>query len=251
MHGTLAMAAVHERYFDMTSTHRRSLRESYHLSQFTTLFNQQLSQPIKEEDKDPLWAAAGAAAILTFSAPNASSPDEAWPLGAFDSSDLGWLRLGFGKMKLWHLVNPLRPESVYRIISESFAKLHQSVPTRGADGVSIELAQLCGLDDSSTIENNPFFTAAHGLSQLLEVPKGRVSLGSAMKVWSHMDNRFLALLEMKDPAALLLLCLWYSRASETRWWISIRAKHELPAICTYLKRYHGNNIVIQDLIPSL
>ncbi|UKZ69576.1 uncharacterized protein TrAtP1_010582 [Trichoderma atroviride] len=251
MHGTLAMAAVHERFFETTPTHRRSLRESYHASQFTTLFSKQLSQPIREEHKDPLWAAAGAVAILTFSALNASSPDEAWPLGAPDSSDLGWLRLGVGKMKLWHLVNPLRPESVYRIISESFAQLHQSVPTRGTNGVSVELVQLCGLDESSTQENNPFFTAAHGLSQLLEVPKGRVSLDNAMKVWSHMDNRFVVLLEMKDPVALLLLCLWYTKASESRWWISIRAKHELPAICSYLEIYHKDNSVIQALIPSL
>ncbi|UKZ94595.1 uncharacterized protein TrAFT101_009456 [Trichoderma asperellum] len=80
MHGTLAVAAVHERYFEMTPTHRRSLRESYHASQFTTLFSKRLSQPIREEHKDPLWAAAGAVAILTFSALTASSPDEAWPL---------------------------------------------------------------------------------------------------------------------------------------------------------------------------
>lgn len=195
MHGTLAVAAVHERYFEMTPTHRRSLGESYHASQFTTLFSKRLSQPIREEHKDPLWAAAGAVAILTFSALTASSPDEAWPLGASDSSDLDWLRLGAGKMKLWHLVNPLRPESVYRVISESFAKLHKPVPTRGINGVSVELVQLCGLDESSTRENNPFFTVAHGLSQLLEAPKGRVSLDSPMKVWSFMNNRFVVLLE--------------------------------------------------------
>lgn len=251
MHGTLAVAAVHERYFEMTPTHRRSLRESYHASQFTTLFRKRLSQPIREEHKDPLWAAAGAVAILTFSSPTASSPDDAWPLGVPDSSDLDWLRLGVGKMKLWHLVNPLRPESVYRVISESYAKLHQSVPTRGIDGVSVELVQLCGLDESSTRENNPFFTVAHGLSQLLEAPKGRVSLDSAMKVWSFMNNGFVVLLEMKDPVALLLLCLWYTRASESRWWISIRAEYELPAIRAYLERHHGDNSVIQALLPSL
>ncbi|KAL9471994.1 hypothetical protein ACSS6W_009935 [Trichoderma asperelloides] len=220
MHGTLAVAAVHERYFEMTPTHRRSLRESYHASQFTTLFRKRLSQPIREEHKDPLWAAAGAVAILTFSSPTASSPDDAWPLGVPDSSDLDWLRLGV-------------------------------VPTRGIDGVSVELVQLCGLDESSTRENNPFFTVAHGLSQLLEAPKGRVSLDSAMKVWSFMNNGFVVLLEMKDPVALLLLCLWYTRASESRWWISIRAEYELPAIRAYLERHHGDNSVIQALLPSL
>jgi hypothetical protein len=251
MHGTLAVAAAHERYFEKTPTHRRSLRESYHASQLTTLFGKRLSQPIREEHKDPLWAAAGAVAILTFSTLTASSPSEAWPLGAPDSSDLDWLHLGVGKMKLWHLVNPLRPESVYRGISESFAKMHQSMPTRGIDGVSEELVQLCGLDESSTRENNPFFTFSHGLSQLLEAPKGMVSLDNAMRVWSFTNARFVTLLEIKDPVALLLICLWYSRVSEDRWWISIRAKYEVPAICTYLERYHGDNSAIQALTPSL
>lgn len=251
MHGTLAVAAVHERYFEMTPTYRPSLRESYHASQFTTLFSKRLSQPIREEHKDPLWAAAGAVAILTFSALTATSPIEAWPLGAPDASDLDWLRLGVGKMKLWQLLNPLRPQSVHRIIFESLAKLHQSVPTRGTNGVSVELVQLCGLDESSTAENNPFFTVAHCLSQLLEAPKGRVSLDSVMNVWGFMNYRFVALLEMKDPVALLLLYLWYTRARESRWWISIRAKYELPAICTYLETYHRDNSVIQALISSL
>ncbi|KAL6885725.1 hypothetical protein GGI43DRAFT_432401 [Trichoderma evansii] len=251
MHGTLAVAAVHERYFEMAPTYRRSLRESYHVSQFITLFSKRLSQPIREEHKDTLWAAAGTVAILTFSAFTASSPDEAWPLGAPDASDLDWLRLGVGKMKLWQLLNPLRPESVHRIIFESIVKLYESVPTRGTNGVLVELVQLCGLDQSSTPENNPFFTVAHGLSQLLEAPKGRVSLDSIMKVWNLMNNRFVVLLEMKDPAALLLLYLWYTRARESGWWISIRAKYEIPAIRTYLETYHGDNSVLQALIQSL
>src|SRR6201992_1574404 len=109
MHGTLAVAAVHDRYLGVTSAHPRSFRESYHWSQCTILFNKWLSQSIKEEHKDPLWATAGTLAILTFSSINACFPEESWPLSAPDSSDLEWLRLGTGKMALWHLVNPLRP----------------------------------------------------------------------------------------------------------------------------------------------
>lgn len=56
---------------------------------------------------------------------------------------------------------------------------------------------------------------------------------------------------MKNPVALLLLYLWYTRASESRWWIRIRAEYELPAIRTYLERYHGDNSVIQALLPSI
>lgn len=249
MHGTLAVTAVHDRYLGLMPTHRRSLRESYHWSQCTILFNKWLSQPIKEEHKDPLWAAAGTIAILTFSSINTCFPEEAWPLGAPDSSDLEWLRLGTGKMTLWPLVNPLRPESVFRIMFENFAHMHQPLPAQGTDGVSVELLQLCGLDESSTQESNPYFMVVHGISQLLEAPKGVASQGIVMMVSRHMHNEFGAYLEKKDPVALLLLCLWYTRARESIWWIDLRARYELPAICTFLERYHKENRVIQALLP--
>ena len=251
MHGTLAVTAVHDRYLGVTPTHHRSLRESHHWSECTTLFNKWLSQqPIKEEHKDPLWAAAGTLGILTFSSVNICVPEEAWPLGPSDSSDLEWLRLGTGKMTLWHLVNPLRPESVFRIMSKTFTHMHRPLPSKGTDGVLVELVQLCGLDESSTQENNPYFMFAHSLSWLLEVPKGDVvSEDRVMAVLSRMHNEFGACLEKKDPVALLLLCLWYNRARQSKWWIDFRAKYEIPAIYIYLQRYHKDNGAIQALIP--
>jgi hypothetical protein len=250
MHGTLAVTAVHDRYLGLTPTNRRSVRETYHWSQCTILFNKWLSQgPIKEENKDPLWAAAGSLGILTFSSMNPGTLEETWPLGPPDSSDLEWLRIGTGKMALWQLVDPMRPGSVFRTMSATFASLHQPPPAQGTEGVSVDLAQLCGLDESSTGENNPYFAVAHGLSLLLEMPKGEVGLGAVLMVSRHMHNEFTSRLEKKDPIALLLLCLWYTRARESKWWIDLRARYELPAICTYLQRYHGDNSAIQALIP--
>ncbi|OKL56987.1 hypothetical protein UA08_07955 [Talaromyces atroroseus] len=249
MHGSLAAAAVHDRYLGVTPAPRRSLRESYHWFQCTILFNKRLSQHIKEEDKDPLWATAGSIGILTFSSINACLPDHAWPLGAPDPSDLDWLRLGAGKMSLWYLLDPLRPGSVFRSMSETLQQMHQPLPEKGLDSVLAELVHVCGLSESSSRENNPYFTVAHGLSRLLEKPRGEASQNSALGVASKMHNDFRMCLEKKDPIALLLLCLWYTRARETRWWIDFRARYEIPAICTYLQRYHKDNSAIQALIP--
>jgi hypothetical protein len=249
IHGTLAVTAVHDRYLGLTLTHRRSLRESYHWSQCTILFNKWLCHPIRDEYKDPLWATAGTLGVLAFSSINACSPEEAWPLGALDSSDLEWLRLGSGKMTLWDVVDPLRPGSVFRVMSETFAHMRGPVPAKGTDGVSVELVQLCELDESSTRENNPYFTVVHGLSRLLEVPKDEASLGRVMMVSRHMHHEFGICLEKKDPVALLLLCLWYTRARESKWWIDLRARYEIPAICAYLQRHFSDNSAIQALIP--
>ncbi|KAH8660236.1 hypothetical protein BX600DRAFT_523050 [Xylariales sp. PMI_506] len=249
LHGTLAVTAVHDRYLGLTATHRRTWRESYHWSQCTTQFNKWLSQPIKEEHKDPLWASAGTLAILTFSSLSTRLPEEAWPLGPSDPSDLEWLRLGAGKIALWHMVNPMRPESAFRIMSETFAWMPQPLPAKGARGVSVELATLCRLDNWSTTENNPYFAVAHALSQLLCVPEGEISQAKVMLVSRQMKKGFGVCLEEKDPVALLLLCLWYTRARESIWWIDLRARFEIPAICTYLQRYHGDNSAVRALIP--
>ncbi|KAL2869114.1 uncharacterized protein BJX67DRAFT_32626 [Aspergillus lucknowensis] len=248
MHGTLAVAAAHDRCLHATP-HRRTLRETYHFSRCTTLFNRWLNDSIAEEHKDPLWATAGTLSILTFTSINTCSPVQTWPLGPPDSSDLEWLRLGVGKMTLWHLVNPLRPESAFRTIYDDPVRVHQHLPRKGCAGVSVELAHLCGLTESSTQETNPYFTVAHHISRLLHLPKGKATADAIMMVTAHMHGRFATFLKNKDPVALLLLALWYTRACESKWWIEIRARYELVAICTYLLRYHADNSAIRALVP--
>ncbi|OAQ96931.1 hypothetical protein LLEC1_04238 [Akanthomyces lecanii] len=113
MHGLLAVAAVHDRHLGLVPCSRRTLRELHHWSRCTILFAEMLSCTIKEEFKDPCWATAATLGILTFASTDvdAAGKKQPWPLGAADSSDLEWLRLGAGKMRLWQLLNPLRPQS--------------------------------------------------------------------------------------------------------------------------------------------
>ncbi|KAJ6020958.1 hypothetical protein N7540_006462 [Penicillium herquei] len=248
LHGTLAVAAVHDRYLTLSPT-RRSLRESYHWSQCTTLFKTWLSQQIKEEHKDPIWTTTGTLSILAFASINAVSTNDAWPLGSPDCSDLEWLRLGSGKMSLWNLVDPLRPESAFRVMIETMIRMRKPLPSRGTEGASKDLVELCELDETSTQENNVYFTVVHSLSRFLIIPQENVSLGDALMVSNYMHSKFGDRLREKDPIALLLLCLWYAKARRVRWWIDFRARFELPAICDYLRLYHGGNIPVQSLIP--
>jgi len=248
MHGILAMAAVHDRYLAVQSTRHRSMREVYHSSRCVILFSKWLSQPIEEEDKDAIWATAVTLAILTFSCIDVSSFEQAWPLKRPDPSDLQWLRLKASDKAIWQLANPMRPSSVFRKVPDTFSQIPEKLPIGGIDGVSVELAKLCGLDGSSTPENNTYFGFVHSLSRLLEVPKGEASLGKTFMVVSVISDELRACLEEKDPVALFLLYLWYSRALEIRWWIDIRARYELPAIRKYLQLHHKDIGIIQALL---
>ncbi|OAA55290.1 hypothetical protein SPI_08385 [Niveomyces insectorum RCEF 264] len=249
MHGSLAVAAVHDRYLGQAPTQRCLWKESFHAARCTTLFRQWLSAPIKEEHKDLIWAVAGTLSILAFSSTTARCPEEAWPLGAPDPSDLEWLRLAAGKMTLWELVNPLRPGSVFRAMFEQLSNIIAHVPARGVDGLPDDLALLCGIHEASTHDANPYFTVAHSLSRILTLPQKDDTLGKVLRVSHHMRNEFEHRLWNKDPVALLLLCLWYTKARHIRWWIHFRARYEIPAICIYLQRYHKDNRTIQRLIP--
>ncbi|CAK7236552.1 hypothetical protein SCUCBS95973_009645 [Sporothrix curviconia] len=260
MHGTLAVTAVHARYLatmkaadnddpvEAESFAPISVRESFHISRCTSLFNHWLSQPLTEENKDPLWSAAGSLSILTFSSVTTTRPGQAWPLGPPDpAADLEWLRLGAGKMTLWAMVNPTRQSSVFRPVFEVMSELRATFMNSTAPLLP-EMAIICGIDETSTPETNPYFSVAQSLSRLLPLPLTEATLGAVLMVANKMHGPFEQLLHQRDPVALLLLSLWYAKARKCKWWIEFRARHEIPAIYQYLKRNHPAHGVIYSLL---
>src|SRR6478609_11679003 len=104
MHASLAVALTYDRYLNTSSSSPRSLEECYHWSQSTALFNKKLREPVKTQDKDPIWGTAAALAVLTFSSPDAYRPEDSWPLIPSTTNDLEWVQMINGKMSLWQMV---------------------------------------------------------------------------------------------------------------------------------------------------
>jgi len=250
MHASLAVSLAYDRYLNNPLDHRRTLEECYHWHQSTALFNRRLIEPIEAKDKDPIWGTAAALAMLTFSTPNSYSPEESWPLKPSEPSDLEWLRMSKGKMSLWDIANPLRPDSIFRVMAPTYAQMHSPLPEKGIDGISSGLAMACHLLDSSTAENNPYFHAAHAVSQIQDLPDSQVTIGQTELFTRSINGRFNFLLQEKDPVALLLLYLWYCKAGRGVWFIETRARVECPSICLYLRLYHGESKAIHALLPK-
>lgn len=249
MHGMLALAAVHDRYLGISVEKHRSFRELNHWSQCTVLFAEMLTGVIREETKDPCWATASTLGILTFSSTDAGiSGKRAWPLGPEDASDLQWIRLGTGKMKLWQMLNPLRPQSAFKPMAHILAQISAPLPESGAEGISPDVAKFCGIDEFSTPENNAYFNIAHGLAHLLKVQDPHETYGSALRVSGHMSGDFEVLLRTRDPVALVLLCIWYEKARRAKWWIEMRAQFEHAAIREYLQQHHSEHAATQKLL---
>ncbi|KAJ5769017.1 hypothetical protein N7520_003576 [Penicillium odoratum] len=250
MHASLAVAYTYDRYLNGSPGCRRSIEECYHWSQSTTLLNKRLGEPIKENDKDPIWGTAAALAVLTFSSPDACTAEDSWPLISSATFDLDWLRMSRGKMALWHVVNPLRQESIFSIMAGTYADMHSPLPERGTDGILKPLTGICLLDDSSTAKNNPYFNAAHGLSHILNTPDSKITTGQTQLFTGSIHGEFEILLRKRDPVALLLLYLWYRKACRSIWWIELRARVECPSICAYLRLCHKGNVAVQAFLPD-
>jgi hypothetical protein len=249
MHASLAVALTYDRHLNGSLGHHRTVEECYHWSQSTTLLHKRLREPIETKDKDPIWGTAAALAMLIFSSPDAHTPEQAWPLKSSDS-DLDWLHMSKGKMSLWDMVNPLRPESLFSVLAATYAQMSSPLPEQGKDGIPTALAAVCDLEDSSTVRTNPYLHAAHAAALILDLPDSEVTIGLTELFTRSIHGPFKDLLWKKDPVALLLLYLWYRKAGRSIWWIELRARVECPSICLYLQLCHRENGIVHAFLPG-
>lgn len=248
MHASLAVALAYDQCLadHHYPGHRPDLH--YHWSQSLFLFSESLNHPVATMNKDALWGTAAALAVLTFAFPDASAPEESWPLHPSTRADLQWLDMSQGKMTLWDIAKPLRPESIFSVMIDTYALMNSSMPSKGLAGMPKSLATICCLTTESASETSPYFIPAHALSQILVLPDCEVELGYTERFTKSIHGLFKDLLERKDPTALLLLFLWYKKSSHNIWWIRSRANVECPAILTYLKKHHRHH---NDVLTSL
>ena len=254
MHGILAVVSAHDRYLSIERLQRRSIRESYHSYQCASLFGNWLSSSIQEKHKDAVWATAVLLSVLSFSSIDGACEGKIWPLGSNDTSALDWLRLKSNDQALWKIADPMRRESVFRRDMAGILrkKVDEELSTPSIADMPDEVLDLCGLEPSSVQQSDRHFWTASAICWLSKLPKhSPSSVYSMFNLLRHNVRDLQISLEQKDPAALLLLYLWYNRAHTCKWWIELRASYEAPAIMEYLKRYHADNKALQKCILTL
>ncbi|KAE8140521.1 hypothetical protein BDV38DRAFT_269085 [Aspergillus pseudotamarii] len=237
MHVILAIAAMHNRLRDTPAPRGPSTFESYHVSQCAALLGRKLSQPLQAEDRDPLWMTSTLLGVMSTSSIPSLIPQEVWPLKPSNTSDLEWLRMAEGKMAVWRIADPLRPNSLFRDMAEEYAQMYDGPLRIGNGQVPPALARLCCITPSSSPDTNPYFTAVHTLATVLKLHAGQLSRAHILSFTSRMERPFKSLLHVRDPVALLLLSLWYVKAGDVIWWLQLRAKH------------HADRKDILDLLP--
>jgi hypothetical protein len=251
MHTIQTVTAIHDRYINGQFESRSTLDEVYHLAQAAASFNQKLSGPIGSEDCDALWATAGLLSQIAFAFVDASKPEEAWPLAPPDPSDLDWITMSEKKMAIWHITNPLRPDSIFKPLAEYLAKNAKELCTAllpVMENLPPLFTKVYGLDNEAIADTCPYRETVNVLSGLLAMECNRETLLNFLSFASHMQPKFKPLLRQKDPRALLLLAYWYAKTMNTIWWIDRRATMECQAICIYLEKNYPQETDILELL---
>ena len=236
LHTVYVITLVHDR--TLISSSLPSESEQRHFGKGVNLFNQRLSTGQFASDWDALWTTAVYLCAIATSSIQSDNSDQAWSGSTTRSPSFDWLRLQQGLRMMWKAADFENMFSVFQPaeMDSKFNCAAPDVPGQGVMGVPPLLRELCNLSENSTSTNNPYHVAVHHLSTLLAIPSTPANTLKFLIFAGGMTPDFQGLLSAKDPRALLIMALWYSKVFYCQWWISLRARVECRAIFDYLSQ---------------
>jgi hypothetical protein len=259
MHSVLALTTKHDRYLlpDVHDDPQRKALEYFHYGRAAALFNRKLSNrndPTPGPEHDALWGTAVFLGHLASGTLDGNSAEEVWPMKDGTSGEaLSWLRIHEGLRLLWYLSEPFAPGRMFHELVNSpdhgfmMTKLDPVIQP-GIEGVPPDFIKLCGLDEDSTLENNPYQKAIRTLVPVIDLPWTGINGLKFMTFIAMMDSRYKLLLKQKDTTALVLLAWWYALVLRSHWYLSRRALLECRSICIYLGRKCPDNAFVQNML---
>ncbi|RMZ89254.1 hypothetical protein DV736_g3515, partial [Chaetothyriales sp. CBS 134916] len=229
----------------MDLLHLFDTKTVYTLGASRTVWIYKSELPIRNQDKDSLWATAVLLGASAFYRMDAHTALEAWPLTTSssdgdDDADLAWLAMSEGKKSVWKLADVQgRRDSVFHATAEE---------TNTWPAVDWELLpgefQAAGLGASAV-----YRPAAAMVANLMRERCDRDSLLRFLSFLGCITPEFKRLLRAKDARALAILAMWYAKICEyEQWWIQRRARLEGQATCIYLETYYSHDAALMRLI---
>lgn len=251
MHTILAAACLHLNRMQ-PGDKNRELFEIYHWQRAVQLYQAELactnSKNINAEKTASLIGSCLLLAVNDF-CPAGFKPEHSWVFTS-NPADLNWLALQGGLRCILEITGPFVSASIWGPAfreSEDVLKPFQEEQS-GRSGLHHELADLCGIDDHSTAETNPYHWSAQLLSRMLALkPYNRPENYSIFVTWmGQIEPEFITLLRAKDERALLVLSWWMAlmcAVSSFQVWIYGRIVPECKAICQYLENSTNPDIL--------
>ena len=235
MHALIASSTMHLCHIVPDNTAYKAT-EAYHWREAISQYSNEISTNVGPHNMDALFSAC---IIMTF---NSFALDEFNPRSSFVFSDrresLNWLVLQSGLRHLLYIAGPWLSQSIwFDMFMASRGKDTSFEDHRpGRAGLDPEMADLCGIDDNTIEETNPYLWPLRMLTHLMPLERSLRSFSNYTNFMGRLLPEFYEKLLQKDPPALIILSWWLALMNSIQmWWMETRVKSECVAICMFLE----------------
>jgi hypothetical protein len=203
MHAVLAVSAAQLRRLD-TQNRPARLAEIQHWQCALSSFHKALNEPLTRDNCDAILLCPIFLNLMSFSY---IPSDDLSPLGSwvFSSSPrkLNWLYIQLGishllqQIKLFHADSRL----ILLFLASDDSNETYSDESPGIQELPEELVKVCGLDENSIPENNPYHCPVRLPTPLIKLERRAENAFKFIHWFATVDNKFAMLLQQMDHPA--------------------------------------------------
>ncbi|KAJ5436034.1 Aflatoxin biosynthesis regulatory protein [Penicillium cf. griseofulvum] len=235
MHAIIASATTHLCTL-LPDNKEYRLAEAYHWQQTINQYSTEFSKNITRQNMDQLYSTCMMVSMHSFLR-ETFNPHTSFVFTT-DPTALNWLQLQAGLRYLLNRTLPWLPQSIWWTLFMESRDLALNFEDKrpGRVGLDPDLADLCGIEDDSTVESNPCLWPLRMLMGLLPFERTTESLKVYNTWMGRLESPFYECLLRKEPAALVLLAWWLGLMCYVEeWWVEMRVRSECTAICMFLE----------------
>ncbi|KAL3466497.1 hypothetical protein BJX64DRAFT_284435 [Aspergillus heterothallicus] len=238
MHSIIAVSIAHLRQTLPTtdpSSAKYFLLETHHWQHAIHQYSAELQSPISPENMDALFSSCLLMTVNSFTI-DTYNPRASFIFSADPTTSLNWLFVQSGLRHLLGRTAPwLRKSMWWEMFMDSRSDWFDDI-REGREGLHPHLADLCGINEFSTLENNPYLWPLRMLTPLLKLEPSVKTFPRITTFMGRLLPDYYETLIRRDPPALVLLAWWLAlMLSVDLWWVNARARSECAAICMYLE----------------
>lgn len=208
---------------------------AYHWQQTLRQYQEEIRTSIGLHNMDGLMSTCMFMSSITFLG---ADPDytKSWVF-TNNPADLNWLLIQGGlRFLLMHLSRYLEHSIWYEVFMESSDEELFGDHRPGRVGLHPELAEICGITDTTTEDDNPCLWPLRMLTPILKLEHNRENFSKILGFMGRLLPDYTNSLLAKDPSCMIILAYWLGKLSERPdTWLYSRAQIECYALCAYLE----------------
>ncbi|KAL3435172.1 hypothetical protein BDV09DRAFT_185290 [Aspergillus tetrazonus] len=247
MHSLIGVAIAHLRNVLPDDKGNYALLESHHWQRAINQYSTELQSSIGPHNMDALFSACLLMTVNSF-ALNSYNPRQSFVFSPNPVESLNWLFVQSGLRHLLSRAVPwVRKSMWWAIFMESRNDLFED-ERPGGEGLHPDLANLCGINEFTPTENNPYLWPLRMLTPLLTLEPSLRTYSRITTFMGRLLPDYYERLVAKDTPALMILAWWLALMMRVDlWWVKTRVKSECAAICMYLDCTSSDSFVLRLL----